>query len=115
MRKITNCKNCGATLTGNHCYYCGTEYDDIFSISPIIITPQKVSIFRAKSTVPNEFIDDNEDFIKNIYKDLAYRLACELLDNDCIFIDKTVTSDDMLRCCTTFIANIRVLQKYEKI
>jgi len=24
--KMTNCKNCGAPLHGNHCEYCGTEY-----------------------------------------------------------------------------------------
>lgn len=25
-RKLTNCKNCGAPLTGNKCEYCGTIY-----------------------------------------------------------------------------------------
>ena len=24
--RITNCKNCGAPLHGDHCEYCGTEY-----------------------------------------------------------------------------------------
>jgi hypothetical protein len=24
--KITNCKNCGATVHGHKCEYCGTEY-----------------------------------------------------------------------------------------
>ena len=24
--RVTNCKNCGAPLHGNHCEYCGTEY-----------------------------------------------------------------------------------------
>lgn len=27
---MTNCKNCGAILTGNLCEYCGTRYDIIF-------------------------------------------------------------------------------------
>lgn len=26
---MTNCKNCGAPLTGGKCEYCGTEYDTI--------------------------------------------------------------------------------------
>lgn len=24
--KLTNCKNCGAPLTGTKCEYCGTDY-----------------------------------------------------------------------------------------
>lgn len=24
--RLTNCKNCGAVLTGRKCEYCGTEY-----------------------------------------------------------------------------------------
>ena len=32
--KLTNCKNCGAVLTGNKCEYCGTQYFDFCEINP---------------------------------------------------------------------------------
>jgi len=32
--KLTNCKNCGAVLTGNKCEYCGTQYFDFCEVKP---------------------------------------------------------------------------------
>ena len=29
IERPTNCKNCGAPLTGDKCEYCGTEYSNI--------------------------------------------------------------------------------------
>lgn len=28
VKRVINCKNCGAPLNGNRCEYCGTEYVD---------------------------------------------------------------------------------------
>ena len=55
---MTNCKNCGAPLTGCECEYCGTRYESPERIilyaddEPIIVIDGLPSPFRRPTPIP---------------------------------------------------------------
>lgn len=84
---MTNCKNCGAPLTGGKCEYCGTEYDT-FRIAPINprIYPRSINAYEDIYTDTTVFYADNKPFLRisneTVSDDMIERLIYEKLERN---------------------------------
>lgn len=94
--KLTNCKNCGAPLTGTKCEYCGTEY------APKI---EKPYCEEAKDLIKVE------DVKKSVLDSLV--VTNQNLQNS--FFDLSDTADDAKRAFTVFEKEIGMMEAEEKV
>ena len=93
---LTNCKNCGAPLTGTKCEYCGTEY------APKI---EKPYCEEAKDLIK---LEDAENAILD-----SLFVTQENLQNSFFVLHNT--SDDTKRALTDFSKEIKMTEAEQKV
>ena len=79
---MTNCKNCGAPLTGGKCEYCGTEYDT-FSRAPINprIYPRSINSY-----------EDMEQGVTTLYADNQPIMRVHIPTADSLWLDELLSA-----------------------
>ncbi len=95
-KSLTNCKNCGAPLTGTKCEYCGTEY------APKI---EKPYCEEAKDLIK---LEDAENAILD-----SLFVTQENLQNSFFVLHNT--SDDTKRALTDFSKEIKMTEAEQKV
>lgn len=96
------CPNCGAQVNSVRllCEYCGTQFTE--DMIPIVVERPEIRILQTKTKVDLRMLDlhkDDPTFEESIKRELAYRMAIELLgemefmeDDDPIHMQKIISA-----------------------
>lgn len=96
------CPNCGAQVNSVtlRCEYCGTQFSE--DMVPIVVERPEIRILQTNTKVDLRMLDaykDDPTVEEHIKRELAYRMAVELLDDmefmeevDPVYFQKTISA-----------------------